>query len=358
MLDTILIDRIRTNGPVSFRDFMETTLYHDEMGYYTTAANRIGCNGDYYTSPEVTPLFGALIGRQIEEMWEAVGKGDFTIVEFGAGTGKMCRDILAYLKTNPPLYANLSYAIIEKSRGMRELEKSHLCEKVSWFENIGDIPAFNGCIISNELLDNFPVHQVVMKERLMEVFVDYKDGFIETLIPAHQELQDYFSELRVALPKDFRAEVNLAAKHWLNDIAAVLKKGYVLTIDYGHTSTELYSDTRSAGTVMCFKAHTANQLPYSDIGQQDITSHVNFSALSHFGHLCGLENCGLTTQASFLLGLGFNNFIKACEKHGYAGSSEQYNKLYYKLIADMGPKFKVLIQKKGEISSELLGLRL
>src|SRR5688572_14846279 len=163
-LSEIIIQKIKNEGPVSFHDFMEMALYYPELGYYMSAQNKIGTNGDYYTSSNLTPVFGAMIGRQIEEMWSLLEEKAFTVVEYGAGTGFLCHDILDHLKNNEKSYNQLTYCIIEKSPVMREKEKAHLNEKVIWYNSIRDIPEINGCILSNELLDNFSVHQVVMED--------------------------------------------------------------------------------------------------------------------------------------------------------------------------------------------------
>ncbi len=362
LLSEIIIHKIREEGPVSFHDFMEMALYYPEKGYYTSEQNKIGKTGDFYTSSNLTPAFGAMIARQIEEMWDLSGRKDFTIVEYGAGTGVLCHDILNYLQNNNELYEQLNYCIIEKSPVMREKQKVHLHQKVSWFDSIRDIPEITGCILSNELLDNFAVHQVVMQDELMEVFVDYKHNFVELLKPAKKALTDYLSELNVVLPKGFRTEINLEAIEWIKEIAASLKKGYVITIDYGYPSQELYSERRSSGTLVCYNKHTINDNPYNNIGEQDITSHVNFSALSHFGFTYGLEHCGLTSQAGFLLALGFKEYLRKVldEELGQDIMSmvKKESFLTHTLLMDMGLKFKVLIQQKGISNKELSGLKL
>jgi SAM-dependent MidA family methyltransferase len=156
-LSEIIIEKIKNEGPLSFRDFMEMSLYYPELGYYTSTTDKIGKNGDFYTSSDLTSLFGAIIGKQIEEMWEVAGMEPFTIIEFGAGTGLLCHDILDYLKNNMKLYDELNYCIIEKSPGLREKQKSHLHEKVSWHNSTEEIQAVTGCVLSNEVVDNFSV---------------------------------------------------------------------------------------------------------------------------------------------------------------------------------------------------------
>src|SRR5688500_15615029 len=214
-LTDIIIQRIKKEGPIGFCDFMEMALYYPEYGYYSSSHEKIGKAGDFYTSSSLTPVFGAMIAKQLEEMWHILGEQQFTIVEYGAGTGLLCYDILAYLKNNEKLYNQLSYCIIEKSLEMRKKQKTHLYENVGWYNHIEEIGEITGCILSNELVDNFSVHQVVMEEKLMEVFVDYKNDFVEILKPASTALTDYLAELEVSLPKGFRSEINLEAATWM-----------------------------------------------------------------------------------------------------------------------------------------------
>src|SRR5688572_1797266 len=158
MLTEIIIQKIRNNGPIPFHDFMEMCLYYPELGYYTSMQDRIGVKGDYYTSPYLTPVFGVMIGKQLEEMWNILGAKKFTIVEYGAGAGFLCHDILDYLKNNKQLYDQLRYCIIERSPAMRQKARSHLEEKVNWYDSVKEVGEITGCILSNELVDNLPVH--------------------------------------------------------------------------------------------------------------------------------------------------------------------------------------------------------
>ena len=277
-------------------------------------------------------------------------------MEMGAGTGILSCDVLGYLKKNQELYSKLDYRIIEKSPAMREEQRKRLGEEIQWCDSIHELAGMTGCIFSNELVDAFPVHQVVMKNELMEVFVDYEDNFFEKLKPASDELKNYFSELGVVLPHDYRTEINLHAIKWINEIGASLKKGFVFTIDYGYPSSELYQEYRSSGTLMCYYKHTANENPYQHIGEQDITSHVNFSALEYFGQKNGLELCGFTDLAHFLLGLGIEDYLKKLQET----SPPDYHKKMLQvktLMMEMGETFKVLIQKKGVECKELSGVK-
>jgi SAM-dependent MidA family methyltransferase len=357
-LSDIVIQKIKANGAISFRDFMDMALYYPQLGYYTSKKDKIGKSGDYFTCPTLTPLFGFMLGKQIEEMWEKLGKKGFTIVEYGAGTGDLCENILRYLKTKPEIYEGLKYCIIEKSESMRLVEKQRLTEKVQWLESIEHLKDFNGCILSNELVDNFPVHQVIMKDELMELFVDYRDGFREVLKPASDDLKNYFGELKVTLPKGFRTEVNLQAIDWMKELGQNLNRGFVITIDYGYPSGELYSEYRRHGTITCYNKHRLNDKPYHAIGEQDITSHVNFSALCLWGFRNGLQYSGFRNQCDFLTALGFREYMKKLRqdtKDFITYKTEAF--LSHTFLSEMGKKFKVLIQQKQVEPTDLVGLR-
>jgi SAM-dependent MidA family methyltransferase len=302
-----------------------------------------------------------MIARQMEEMWHLMGEGDFTIVEYGAGTGFICHDIINYLKKNTDLYQHLRYCIIEQSSFMQRREKELLTEKVSWYNTINDIEGQIDCVFSNELIDNFPVHQVVMEEQLMEVFVDYKDGFIEVLRPASLELIMYFDELGVTLPEGYRAEVNLAAIAWIKNIALRIQRGFVITIDYGDFSENLYKPHRSCGTLVSYNKHNVSENVYCNPGEQDITAHVNFSALSHWGSMEGLVSCGLIAQACFLMSLGFREHIRetnAQQNKNILQMARELALINHTLLFEMGNKFKVFIQSKGFPDVKLSGLQM
>jgi len=345
-LSDIIIRKIRQDGVISFRDFMDMALYYPGLGYYTSEREKIGKKGDYYTSPNLTPAFGEMMGVQLEEMWRILGEKEFTVVEMGAGTGLMSMDVLGYLKGKPELSRDLDYCILEKSPALRKEQQERLGENARWCSSLDELSGMTGCIFSNELVDAFPVHQVVMEEELMEVFVDHKDGFVEILKPAKDELNDYFTELGVVLPHGFRTEVNLDAVKWVHELGEVLEKGFVITIDYGYPSSELYQEYRNRGTLMCYYRHTANEDPYGHTGEQDITSHVNFSALSHWGEKNGLELCGFTDQAHFMMGMGIDEYLKKLQEKDPVNYWKKMLPIKT-LMMEMGETFKVLIQKKG-----------
>jgi SAM-dependent MidA family methyltransferase len=349
LLHSIIAEKILKEGPVSFKDFMDMCLYYPGQGYYETGDPKIGRNGDFFTSSCLTPAFGAMIGRQIVEMWNLLDRKKFSVVEFGAGPGMLARDILDYLKDHPAFFDMLDYYIIEKSPVMRQAEKAILSEKVTWLESIDEIGEVKGCILSNELLDNFPVHQVLMGGELLEVFVGYDSAFYEVLRPAGPRLVQYFKELEVVLPAGFRTEVNMEAIGWMKEISKLLKQGFVLTIDFGYLSSGLYQACHSNGTLVCYKKHQVNFNPYENPGTQDITSQVNFSALDHWGRKFGLQRCFYGSQACFLMAQGIESYLD--HLNGKSGSwlkEDERNRLIKKiLLSDMGKKYRVLLQQKN-----------
>lgn len=360
MLAKKIIERIKKENGISFHDFMEMALYYPSLGYYTSTGNKIGIKGDYYTSPGFSPLLGEMIALQLEEMWHMLGKKPFTIIEYGAGTGSLCEDILKKLSKNSEMYNDLQYCIIEKNNAIHEKQKHVLAEKIKWIDTIQDIAPVNGCVISNELVDNFPVHKVVMKDQLMEVFVNYNNGFFEELRPSHRALCEYTRSLNISLTRDFQTEINLDAVSWISEVATALQQGFVLTIDYGYSSAELYDASHNNGTLTCYFRHSLNDSFYTNIGAQDITAHVNFSALHYFGQQHGLQCCGFTSQLNFLHGLGLVNHIRMLEQNtNDTVHDKKRNSLIRTFLMDMGRKFKVLLQEKGFSRPPLLaGMRL
>ncbi len=359
-LSDIIIEKIQTNGPISFCDFMDMALYYPEEGYYTSGKERIGKNGDYLTSPALTPVFGAMIGKQLEEMWHVSGEGAFQIVEYGGGDGTLCLNILDYLKDNKPFFNKITYIIIEKNAALHELKRDQLPANVYFLTDASGLEPFEGCILSNELIDNFPVHLLVMQDLLQEVFVGFDEEFVELLKPASPELIDYLKEQGILLPKDYRTEINLKAIEWIEEIASLLERGFVLTIDYGYSATEFYSPKRYAGTLLCYNGHNISSDPYLHIGEQDITSHVNFSALDHFGAKNGLECGGFCGQANFLRSLGISSYIRQLEQQG-KNNAELFRQNYsgfYTLLTGMGNKMKVFIQRKGVNGKQLASMQL
>jgi len=366
-LRQIIAEEIRAKGPLPFARFMGHCLYHPQYGYYASGRGKRGREGDYYTSPTVHPIFGALIGKQLAQMWRILGAGAFEIVEMGGGEGYLCLDILNYLQQEEPqFYDLLLYRMVERSPGVTERQQRLLAShkaRVAWLrpEEMAN-QEIQGCFLSNELVDSFPVHRVVMKAgALQEVYVDLdKGGFKEVQAdPSTPELVRYFRRLGIRLAEGQQAEVNLEAARWIQQVAHGLARGFVITIDYGYPADELYSPLRPAGTFLCYQGHKALSDPYALLGLQDMTSHVDFTSLIMWGEEYGLKLTGLVPQYRFLLALGILEQLVQLGKG--KGEEEALNeRLTIKnliLPGGMGECFKVLIQHKGIDRPELEGLK-
>lgn len=357
----IIREKIRAQGPIPFHEFMDICLYFPGLGYYTSGKNRIGADGDYYTSPWFSNLFGELIARQLVEMWRCMGKPAFTIIEHGGGNGSLCADILGELKKEQAMYRSLRYCIVEKKGRHDRSARFEAPGTLKWYDSLQEIPKMEfGCFLSNELVDNFPISQVVMNAELMEVYVDYNNGFVETFVPAAEPLKNYLRRMNVGLPRGYRTEINLQANDWLRDVSGKIEKGFVMTIDYGYLAPEYFSPRHSKGTLLCYHRHSVNGSPYLHIGEQDITAHVNFSALIHWGAENGLDCCGYTDQASFLRGLGLAEHLKKKESQQQIIDTSgvvKHAMMIHSFLSGMGRRFKVLVQKKGIQKPQLSGLR-
>lgn len=373
-LRKIILNRIRSAGPITFADFMETVLYHPQEGYYYSPRDKIGPRGDYYTSPYLHPVFGHLLARQMRQMWQILDyPSPFHIVEIGAGKGLLCAHILHYCQNHfPELYQELIYLILEKSIFFQNEQKKLLgkffdagkVQQTSLAVLSKEASPITGCIFSNELIDSFPVHLLCREEEFREIFVDY-DGqnFVEVCAePSTPLLIDYLQNYAFPLTKGQRAEVNLTALNWLVEVARILKRGFLMTIDYGYEAEELYHPTRREGTLLCYYRHTTSTNPYAHLGYQDITAHVNFSALIKKGETLGLQKNGLVEQYKFLAALGLLRDLENLEINRYQFSTVEFlrQKLAMKSFlvpGAMGTIFKVLVQSKEVEEANLLGLQ-
>lgn len=363
-LKNVIIAEIQGQGAIPFRDFMDLALYHPLHGYYMSEREKMGRDGDYLTSPEVSPLFGAMIGRQLREMWQSMDNtNQFTIVECGAGNGTLARDILAWAqRAAPDLYSAISYRIIEVSEPLRRrqrarLEADALDTKAVWSANLPDDIA--GCILSNELLDAMPVHRVTTAAgRLREVFVGWDgSGFKEHLHDPSPGIAEYFDQLDLQPAEGCFAEVNLAAVEWAQDAGKSLRRGFVVTFDYGYEARELYAPWRTAGTLLGFYRHNPTDDPYARIGRQDLTSHVDFTSVKRAGEAAGLTTVGLVTQSEFLASLGIHEALQ----DPIGADLEEHFARRRAITELMDPaglgRIKVLLQSKGVSGVTLSGLR-
>ncbi len=370
---------------ITFAEYMDLALYQPLYGYYAGNATRIGVSGDFFTSPHLGVDFGELLAGQFVQMWQLLGcPVPFTLVEMGAGQGLLASDVLRYLqKQAPELFSSLEYVIVERAAAFIAAQQRQLSEfqmMGAWLRwcDLSDIAndSITGCFFSNELVDALPVHQVVVENRqLREVFVTLQPDAGETVHFAEvigdlstPELATYFDLNGIKLLSDryangYRTEVNLAALSWISTVAAKLHQGYVLTIDYGYEADRYYHPLRSQGTLQCYYQHAHHSDPYIYVGQQDITAHVDFTALQRQGDRCGLQTLGFTKQGLFLMALGLGDRLAAISQSDTTEPQEVVNKLRQRdalqqLIDPAGlGNFGVLIQRKGLSATQKQQLR-
>jgi SAM-dependent MidA family methyltransferase len=381
-----IANRIITNPEkrITFAEYMDMVLYHPEHGYYTSDAIKIGFRGsDFFTSASLGSDFGELLAKQFYQMWEILDKPiRFDLVEMGAGQGILASHILNYLKQQyPDFFAAVKYIIVEKSQSLKQEQQQRLQDfAVDWC-NLEEIPpkSITGCFFSNELVDAFPVHQFILDAgELREIYVTIQQQseeensalpiFVEVIgEPSTPQLGEYFKLVEIDLSQNtyengYRSEINLAALNWLGIVADCLQRGYVITIDYGYPAHRYYHPRRSQGTLQCYYQHRHHDNPYINIGQQDITAHVDFTALSAWGERCGLKKVGWTQQGLFLMALGIGERLAALSS-GKQSISQllQRREGLHQLINPGGlGNFGVLIQSQGlteqEASQPLQGL--
>lgn len=400
-LSRILADEIRQGGPITFARFMAAALYHPTYGYYVGGGEGrepVGWEGDYFTSGDLHPLWGESIAQQLHQMWDLLGKpARFDVVESGAGRGLLARDVWGWaLKYVPDWAEALRYTLDDRAptgTSLHDARKDKLRAELarlgasehalSWAAGLDEaLPAagITGCLVSNELVDALPVHIVEKQgDALREVYVDVDEEqgrFVERAgSPSVPEVAAYLDEYRVpwrGFPDGWRAEVCLAGRDWMRRVAAGIQRGFVLTIDYGETARRLYTRDRRRGTLAVYSKHQFGERPLAQPGTQDLTAHVNFSALVQTGRESGLRLAGLTTQAAFLTALGLRERMAALSaptigRGGIVGNSQldQLRRISERnaLAALLNPAglggFKALIQQRGVPGAgrTLLGLQ-
>ena len=313
-LAQLLAARIRERGPLSFAEYMRECLYHSEHGYYNRPEARRFV--DYYTSVDVHPIFGRLLARQLAEMWQLLSRPrPFWLVEAGAGSGRLAAHVLDFAARElPDFYSVLQYVAVERSAARRAAQAAALAphrdagRAFSAAEFPAEIPA--GCVFSNELLDALPVHRVVRdRAALREIYVGLNgEEFCEQFgPPSTPALAEYFLAQGIELREGQQAEAGLAACDWIEEVGRRLGCGFVLTVDYGHEAQELYNERHLRGTLLAYQQHRASEDFFRAPGEQDLTAHVNLTALDLWGRRAGLERLGRVSQAQFLLALGRGN---------------------------------------------------
>jgi SAM-dependent MidA family methyltransferase len=365
-LAALLAARIRASGPIPFADFMRECLYHPAYGYYSRPeARRLR---DYYTSVDVHPIFGRLLARQLAEMWELLGTPrPFLAVEAGAGAGSLARHILDFAERRlPEVYVAIQYLAVEHSAGRRAAHAARLATHIAagHFSSIAELPRAipAGCIFSNELMDALPTHRVVMAEgELREIYVGMDgEDFVEVVRPhSTPALVEYFREQGISLQEGHHAEVCLEACRWIENVGRSLGRGFILTIDYGHEARLLYNEAHNRGTLLAYRAHQVVENVLDAPGEQDLTAHVNFTALETWGRRAGLERTGLVTQSQFLVALGRGNEFGDLYEPGQSEVEKLRARLLLKNLIHpegLGETFQVLVQHKGIEAPRLTGL--
>ena len=314
---TSLRDRIAEEiarvGPIPFSRYMGLCLYEPELGYYSRAREQFGQAGDFYTSSDVHAVFGRLLARQFEEMWRAMDSpARIDLIELGPGRGLFARDVLDWsAKQFPEFSRALCYSLVEQSEHLRaklrERLQQHIadgkCEILSTLESATAMAGENIILFGNEFFDALPVEVI---DHRGSVRVGYESGrFVESFVAPSAAENEFLDRYGVHPEEGQRVEAPLASLGWMERIAKAFdgRRGFLILIDYGYTREEQLAG-RHRDTIMCYRQHTASASPYEAPGEQDITAHVNFTALRTRGMDCGLEALGLVTQSQFLIGIG------------------------------------------------------
>lgn len=339
MLSRLREEIDRAGGWISFARYMQIVLHEPGAGYYAGAAQKLGPRGDFVTAPELGALFGRTLARQIADL------GSSEVLELGAGSGALAEALLSQ--------RNLGYRILETSADFKARQQARLGERVTWLERLPR--RIRGVVLANEVVDAMPVHAVAWRaEGIMERGVSLADGGLAWRERAATgELLDAAKTIDVPIP--YESEINLLARAWMRELASRLEQGAILVIDYGFPQHEYYHPQRSTGTLMCHYRHTAHADPFAHPGAEDVTAHVDFTALAEAAAGAGLEVLGYATQAQFLVNCGVTDVL---------GEANVDNALHYAPLAaeaqkllspsEMGELFKVLAVGRG-VTRPLLG---
>lgn len=339
-------------GWISFARFMEMLLYQPGLGYYSAGARKFGAAGDFVTAPEMTAYFGRALARQCADVMAASAQH---MLEVGAGSGRLAADLLCELERLDALPER--YDILDLSADLRERQQAtlaaaapHLLSRVRWLDRL---PAnFSGVVVANELLDAMPAHVVAWREEgIFErgVELDRQGGFTWNERPASGALLAAAEEIgrQCRLPPGYESEISLAARAWTGEWGRRLQRGALLLIDYGFPRREFYHQQRGRGTLMCHYRHHAHPDPFFLPGLQDVTVHVDFTAIIAAADAAGLDMLGYASQGQFLLNCGILDLL-AIESPGtpdYIRAAGAINKLL--MPHEMGELFKVIAIGRG-----------
>lgn len=343
--------RIARRGRITFAEFMRIALYHPDGGYYTRGG-AVGAEGDYYTSPTAHPAFGALLAIQLQGMWDVLNRpARFDVVEMGAGSGRLATDITEYAASLKSGFAEaVRYVAVDRSPQIPADPRAPASFDRVQSDGV-PMDGVEGCFISNELVDAFPVHRFLVDDDILELYVTERDGKLAEIPgePSTPELARRLGRLPHSLPPGHCGEVNPGIGPWMKEVGEALKRGFVVTIDYGDVDLDLYSPKRMSGTLQTYRGHSPGAGPFAQIGLQDITSHADFSSIAYEGREHGIETIGLMTQAEYLGRLGMGSWIRAARTLPLAQHEIQANTMAMRNLVDTSGlgSFKVLVQEKG-----------
>ena len=371
---------IQKHGRITFAQFMQACLYSPHGGFYSSRGTRISTH--FGTSPTSHPVFGALIARQLEQMWHLLGDPPvFHVIEVGSGDGALAQSIVQACWRMAPRLAQVLYYVAADYEPRWLPSPDH---PFAWDNGTGDgmspsrrdallgvqrvktegLRAFRkvvGCILCNELIDNFPVHRFAIQGgRVKEVFVTSAGGTLTEVLdePSSPRIEERLTSLGLSLTEGYRGEVNLAMEDWTGQLAQALDRGFILTIDYGQLATDLYSLQNNQGTLVCYHRHVVSSDPYQHIGHQDMTCQVDFTSLMRLGDRHGLATVGYALQRQFLTNLGFSSCLDALQTQGLSAARTALSRMAMMTLVDPEEygDFKVLAQAKGHgLGIELLG---
>jgi SAM-dependent MidA family methyltransferase len=345
----------QAGGWISFARFQELALYEHGLGYYAGGSRKFGEEGDFVTAPELTPLFGFALARQVAQVMKM---SSAVVLEAGAGSGRLAADLLRGLDALGA--APQRYQILELSGELRARQREtllheapQLADRVEWLQAMPD--SFSGCVVSNELLDAMPVHALAWREEgVMErgVAVNAEGRFIWTERPADEWLRALAADLPVAPP--YVSEVAPIAQAWMAEWGKRLANGALIMVDYGLSRREYYHPQRSGGTLRCHYRHRAHENPFWWPGLSDITTHVDFTAIAEAAHGAGLDVLGYTNQATFLMNCGIGELLTERQREG-SNEAKALGAVQVLLApGEMGELFKVIACGHG-IDEPLLG---
>ena len=361
-----VVKRVQTEiegrgGVLPFDRYMDLVLYEPGLGYYASGTRKFGRQGDFVTAPELGSLYGRCVARQVAQILAQLDGG--SLLEFGAGSGVLAATVLTELAERDSLPAE--YLIVEVSPALRAQQQQTLAGqieqnlvKVRWLDSLPE-SGFRGVILANEVLDAMPIIRFrVGAEGHMTAGVVRRNGHLDWSWQRNPSQDGRIDRLvqQYGLVADYTSEVNPRAAAWMQTVGRVLDAGLILVMDYGYPGAEYYHYERSDGTLMCHYQHRAHMDPFLYPGLQDLTAHVDFSAVAAAGQLAGLDIAGFTSQEAFLLSTGVLDLV-AHESSGPVDPKLSAELKQLTLSSEMGESFKALAMVK-HIDSPLLGFSL